>query len=121
MKQKDVLTEKSLREARSDLERVKAEEYSVIQEMKSLRVKVEESRSSFQASRSRGRVLDSLMQQKREGALPGLYGRLVSILYKFYIIVYRVDFSFNKYKVFLTMFRALMVNYSSKKVFSYYV
>jgi hypothetical protein len=32
----------------------------------------------MQASRSHGRVLDSLMEQKQLGHLPGIFGRLVS-------------------------------------------
>lgn len=79
LKTKEVHTEKSLKGARNDLEQVRQEEHAVTEELKTLRVKVEESRSSFQASRSRGRVLDYLMQLKREGTLPGLFGRLVII------------------------------------------
>ena len=45
-----------------------------------MRVKVEEARSSMQAAHSQGRVLESLMNQKRNGQLPGIYGRLVRLM-----------------------------------------
>ena len=38
-----------------------------------------EARSSLQNNRSRGRVLEALMDQKKLGKIPGIYGRLVSI------------------------------------------
>jgi len=43
-----------------------------------MRVRVEEARSCMQAARSQSKVLDSLMQLKRSGRLPGIHGRLVS-------------------------------------------
>ena len=46
--------------------------------MRSLRTKVEEARSSMQAARSKGKVIDSLMALKKSGHMAGLYGRLVS-------------------------------------------
>jgi len=42
-----------------------------------MRVKVEEARSCMQATRSQSKVLDALMQLKRSGRVPGIYGRLV--------------------------------------------
>uniref|UniRef100_A0A4W4FNR6 Structural maintenance of chromosomes protein 4 n=1 Tax=Electrophorus electricus TaxID=8005 RepID=A0A4W4FNR6_ELEEL len=42
-----------------------------------LRQKVEEAKSSLSATRSRGKVLDALMQQKHSGKIPGILGRLV--------------------------------------------
>jgi hypothetical protein len=48
-------------------------------ELRTHRALVEETRSSMQANCSRGRVLDSLMEQKRLGHLPGIFGRLVSV------------------------------------------
>uniref|UniRef100_A0A4W4FM78 Structural maintenance of chromosomes protein n=1 Tax=Electrophorus electricus TaxID=8005 RepID=A0A4W4FM78_ELEEL len=41
-----------------------------------LRQKVEEAKSSLSATRSRGKVLDALMQQKHSGKIPGILGRL---------------------------------------------
>ncbi|CAH1155594.1 unnamed protein product [Phaedon cochleariae] len=76
LKKKIPATEKSLKEATDDLNKVKYEEAQVINEIRKNRSHLEEKRSSMQASQSRGKVLDSLMQQKREGKCPGLYGRL---------------------------------------------
>lgn len=42
-----------------------------------MRSKVEEARSSMQAAKSKGKVIDALMQMKKNGQLPGVYGRLV--------------------------------------------
>lgn len=47
--------------------------------MKSARLKVEELKMSQQAAKSKGKLFDSLMVQKRNGKLPGIYGRLVSL------------------------------------------
>uniref|UniRef100_A0A3B1IDX0 Structural maintenance of chromosomes protein 4 n=1 Tax=Astyanax mexicanus TaxID=7994 RepID=A0A3B1IDX0_ASTMX len=41
-----------------------------------LRQKVEEAKSSLSSNRSRGKVLDALMQQKQSGKIPGIFGRL---------------------------------------------
>lgn len=45
-----------------------------------IRQKVDEAKSSLSSNRSRGRVLDALMQQKRHGKISGIYGRLVKLL-----------------------------------------
>uniref|UniRef100_A0AAY4E352 Structural maintenance of chromosomes protein n=1 Tax=Denticeps clupeoides TaxID=299321 RepID=A0AAY4E352_9TELE len=45
--------------------------------LRDLRQKVEEAKSSLSSNRSRGKVLDALMQQKRSGNIPGILGRLV--------------------------------------------
>jgi structural maintenance of chromosome 4 len=71
-------TEKKLQEAQLELAQVRKDEAAVSAELRAHRAQVEETRSSMQASRSRGRVLDSLMEQKRQGLLPGIFGRLVS-------------------------------------------
>uniref|UniRef100_A0A6Q2XVX0 Structural maintenance of chromosomes protein n=1 Tax=Esox lucius TaxID=8010 RepID=A0A6Q2XVX0_ESOLU len=44
--------------------------------VKDMRQKVEEAKSSLSSNRSRGKVLDALMQQKRSGKIPGILGRL---------------------------------------------
>ncbi|GLV32117.1 gluon [Carabus blaptoides fortunei] len=76
LKQRMPAAEKQLKDAIASLERVKLDESRVIQEIKVQRAQVEETRSSMQANKSRGRVLDSLSRQKIEGNLPGLFGRL---------------------------------------------
>lgn len=42
-----------------------------------MRQKVAEAKSSLSTNRSRNKVLDALMQQKRSGKIPGILGRLV--------------------------------------------
>lgn len=42
------------------------------------RAQLEESRQAMSANRSRGRVLDALMKEKKNGHLPGIFGRLVN-------------------------------------------
>lgn len=44
--------------------------------VRDMRQKVEEAKSSLSSNRSRGKVLDALMQQKRSGKIPGIIGRL---------------------------------------------
>lgn len=48
--------------------------------VREMRQKVDEAKSSLSSNRSRGKVLDALMQQKRNGKIPGIYGRLVKAL-----------------------------------------
>lgn len=50
------------------------ETQKVVREM---RQKVDEAKSSLSSNRSRGKVLDALMQQKKTGRIPGILGRLV--------------------------------------------
>lgn len=50
------------------------ETQDVVREM---RQKVEEAKSSLSSNRSRGKVLDALMQQKKTGRISGILGRLV--------------------------------------------
>ncbi|XP_060526989.1 structural maintenance of chromosomes protein 4 [Cylas formicarius] len=76
LKTKIPKTENSLKEATEELHLIKQEEAKLVQEIRSNRMSLEEGRSSMQASRSSGRVLDSLMQAKRDGKCPGLFGRL---------------------------------------------
>jgi len=45
-------------------------------ELRNIRIRLEQSRSTFSANTSRGRILDGLMEQKRKGTLPGIFGRL---------------------------------------------
>lgn len=48
----------------------------VEEELRTQRVKLEESRSAMHSSRSRGRVMDAIMEQKRNGNIDGIFGRL---------------------------------------------
>lgn len=72
-------TERSLKQAQSELNEAKALESEKTAQLKKMRITFEEQRSAMQASRSRNRVLDSLMREKREGRIPGIFGRLVSV------------------------------------------
>ncbi|XP_023935989.2 structural maintenance of chromosomes protein 4 [Bicyclus anynana] len=68
--------EKKLTEIQKKLLAIKREDSTVSTEARSLRGQLEESRQALTANRSRGRVLDSLMKEKRAGNLPGIFGRL---------------------------------------------
>ncbi|XP_028162116.1 structural maintenance of chromosomes protein 4 [Ostrinia furnacalis] len=68
--------EKKLTELQTQLQTLKREESSVSGEARSLRAQLEESRQAMSANRSRGRVLDALMKEKKSGRLPGIFGRL---------------------------------------------
>lgn len=71
-------TERSLRQAQNEMNETKTQEIEMTAQLKKLRITFEEQRSAMQTSRSQNRVLDSLMREKREGRLPGIFGRLVS-------------------------------------------
>jgi len=73
-------TEKQLQGAQLELAEVRKNEAAASKELRAHRSQVEELRSSMQANRSRGRVLDALMEQKQLGHLPGIFGRLVSLI-----------------------------------------
>uniref|UniRef100_A0A8D0A2S5 Structural maintenance of chromosomes protein n=2 Tax=Sander lucioperca TaxID=283035 RepID=A0A8D0A2S5_SANLU len=49
---------------------------SILWLVREIRQKVDEAKSSLSSNRSRGRVLDALMQQKKSGRIPGIFGRL---------------------------------------------
>ncbi|XP_034826379.1 structural maintenance of chromosomes protein 4 [Maniola hyperantus] len=68
--------EKKLNEIQTKLQAIKREEGTVSTEARSLRGQLEESRQAMTANRSRGRVLDALMKEKKTGNLPGIFGRL---------------------------------------------
>lgn len=71
-------TERSLKQAQTEMDEAKAHEVQMNNQLKKLRMTFEEQRSAMQASRSQNRILDSLMREKREGRIPGIFGRLVS-------------------------------------------
>ncbi|XP_026316023.1 structural maintenance of chromosomes protein 4 [Hyposmocoma kahamanoa] len=68
--------ERQLNELQSRLQAIKREESSVSSDSRSLRAQLEESRQAMSANKSRGRVLDALMKEKRNGNIPGIFGRL---------------------------------------------
>lgn len=73
-------TKRSLKQAQDELNEVKTREAEMTAQLKKMRITFEEKRSAMQASKSRNRILDSLMREKREGRIPGIFGRLVSSL-----------------------------------------
>ncbi|XP_075617752.1 structural maintenance of chromosomes protein 4 isoform X2 [Balearica regulorum gibbericeps] len=69
-------TEQELKEKENELEKLGREELGVKNLVRNLRRQVEEAKSSLAVSRSRGKVLEALLQQKKSGNIRGLYGRL---------------------------------------------
>ncbi|XP_025270136.1 structural maintenance of chromosomes protein 4 isoform X2 [Camponotus floridanus] len=70
------LTKTSLKQAQDELNEAKRCEIEKTAQLKKLRITFEEQRSAMQASTSRNRILDALMREKREGRMPGIFGRL---------------------------------------------
>ncbi|XP_045519482.1 structural maintenance of chromosomes protein 4 isoform X1 [Pieris brassicae] len=68
--------EKEFTQIKSRLATLRTEETSTVTEARALRGQLEESKQAMSANRSRGRVLDALMSEKRAGRLPGIFGRL---------------------------------------------
>ncbi|NWR35777.1 SMC4 protein, partial [Tachuris rubrigastra] len=68
--------EQQLKEKELALQKLGREEVGLKDLVRNLRRKVEEAKSSLAQSRSRGKVLEALLQQKKAGNIPGLYGRL---------------------------------------------
>ncbi|XP_061072830.1 structural maintenance of chromosomes protein 4 [Conger conger] len=68
--------EKELRQDEQELEQLLQVDARAQGLVKDMRQKVEEAKSSLSSNRSRGKVLDALMQQKRSGKIPGILGRL---------------------------------------------
>ncbi|KAL0113308.1 hypothetical protein PUN28_012455 [Cardiocondyla obscurior] len=69
-------TERSLEQAKNELNEAKTLEIEKATQLQKMRITFEEQRSAMQASKSRNRILDSLMREKREGRIPGILGRL---------------------------------------------
>ncbi|XP_011862208.1 PREDICTED: structural maintenance of chromosomes protein 4 [Vollenhovia emeryi] len=69
-------TERSLKQAQGELDEAKALETEKTAQLQRMRVSFEEQRCAMQSSKSRNRVLDSLMREKRDGRIPGIFGRL---------------------------------------------
>ncbi|NXO01789.1 SMC4 protein, partial [Rhinopomastus cyanomelas] len=68
--------EQQLKEKQNRLEQLGKEEWGTKNLVRNLRRKVEEAKSCLAQSRSRGKVLEALLQQKKCGNIPGIYGRL---------------------------------------------
>lgn len=73
-------TKRELDKANQESLQARHEEQTLVNDARVKRASLEEGRSSMQASSSRGRVLDALMQAKREGKCPGEYQRVASCI-----------------------------------------
>ncbi|XP_013923418.1 PREDICTED: structural maintenance of chromosomes protein 4 isoform X1 [Thamnophis sirtalis] len=69
-------TENELKKKENELDRLVKEEADMKYYIGDLRQKVEEAKSSLAINRSRGKVLEALIQQKKSGNISGIYGRL---------------------------------------------
>lgn len=72
-------TEKSLNGTSNELQVVKQKAIETNGKLKNLRSIFEEKKSNMQANKSRNRVHGVLMEEKRNGRIPGIFGRLVII------------------------------------------
>ncbi|XP_015225758.1 PREDICTED: structural maintenance of chromosomes protein 4 isoform X3 [Cyprinodon variegatus] len=70
------LKEQELKKDQEELEQLMKVDNDTRHVVRELRQKVDEAKSSLSSNRSRGKVLDALMQLKRSGKIPGIYGRL---------------------------------------------
>uniref|UniRef100_A0A3B3I7V9 Structural maintenance of chromosomes protein n=1 Tax=Oryzias latipes TaxID=8090 RepID=A0A3B3I7V9_ORYLA len=65
-----------LKKDQEELEKLTKMDNETREVVKELREKVDEAKTSLSSNRSRGKVLDALMQLKKTGRIPGIYGRL---------------------------------------------
>ncbi|XP_054980756.1 structural maintenance of chromosomes protein 4 [Sorex araneus] len=68
--------ERELSEKEKELQKLTQEETNLKSLVRDLFQKVEEAKSSLAMTRSRGKVLDAIIQEKKSGRIPGIYGRL---------------------------------------------
>ncbi|XP_015179859.1 PREDICTED: structural maintenance of chromosomes protein 4 [Polistes dominula] len=69
-------TQKSLDQAQNEFKETKDREIQMTSKLKNLRISFEEKKCAMQASKSRNKILNSLMREKTEGRIPGIFGRL---------------------------------------------
>ncbi|XP_041661788.1 structural maintenance of chromosomes protein 4 [Cheilinus undulatus] len=68
--------ESELKKDEVELEQLMKTDLETREVVREMRQKVEEAKSSLSSNRSRGKVLDALMHQKKSGRIPGILGRL---------------------------------------------
>uniref|UniRef100_A0A7N6AKH2 Structural maintenance of chromosomes protein n=1 Tax=Anabas testudineus TaxID=64144 RepID=A0A7N6AKH2_ANATE len=68
--------EQELKKDEEELEQLMKMDNEAREVVREMRQKVDEAKSSLSSNRSRGKVLDALMQQKKSGRIPGIFGRL---------------------------------------------
>lgn len=66
-----------MKKAQGELNSTKSRVSAITGDLRKYQVQLEEKKCSMSANRSRNRVNDYLMQLKREGRAPGIFGRLV--------------------------------------------
>nr|XP_033323654.1 structural maintenance of chromosomes protein 4 [Megalopta genalis] len=69
-------SQRNLTQAQHALEKIKQKEIEETTKLKRMRISFEEQKCAMQASKSRNRIIDSLMREKRDGRLTGVFGRL---------------------------------------------
>ncbi|XP_052471878.1 structural maintenance of chromosomes protein 4 [Carassius gibelio] len=69
-------TEQQLQKDEAELQQISQQDQQKRLQVGDMRQKVAEAKSSLSSNRSRNKVLDALMQQKRSGKIPGILGRL---------------------------------------------
>uniref|UniRef100_A0A8C1J465 Structural maintenance of chromosomes protein n=1 Tax=Cyprinus carpio TaxID=7962 RepID=A0A8C1J465_CYPCA len=69
-------SEEQLKKDEQELEQISEQDQQKRMQVGDMRQKVAEAKSSLSTNRSRNKVLDALMQQKRSGKIPGILGRL---------------------------------------------
>ncbi|CAL1570578.1 unnamed protein product [Knipowitschia caucasica] len=68
--------EQALKKDEAELEQLMKVDNETRESVREMRQKYDEAKSSLSSNRSRGKVLDALMQQKKTGKLSGILGRL---------------------------------------------
>lgn len=68
--------EEKIKSLKTELQKLREEEVRLTEDRRKQQLKVEEVRVALHSNRGRGKVLDSLMQQKLEGKIPGIFGRM---------------------------------------------
>ncbi|GAB1598806.1 structural maintenance of chromosomes protein 4-like [Argonauta hians] len=76
MEAKTPTLRKNLDKSKKELVQVTELEQKSSEELRNARLKIEEMKMSMQSASNKGRVISSLMEQKRKGKLPGILGRL---------------------------------------------
>ncbi|XP_069937057.1 structural maintenance of chromosomes protein 4-like, partial [Cherax quadricarinatus] len=69
-------SEEQLKNDMQNLQHLIPEQQKIEEQLRIHRVKLEETRSAMQSSRSRGTVLDAIMGQRNNGSITGVFGRL---------------------------------------------
>ncbi|XP_065179069.1 structural maintenance of chromosomes protein 4-like [Sycon ciliatum] len=68
--------EKSLGTCQEEVKAVIVQEREVMEKLRICQVNVQGTRQGMEANRCRGKLLDHLMNEKKSGRIPGIYGRL---------------------------------------------